>query len=123
MVTRKVFKDYKIYKHKMDKVTALKDLNPKEFIEEVKAGKVFIYPTDTLYGLGCDATNPDSVMRIREIKKRSTLPFSVIVPRPSHPKNPRTPQYRTCQSTIIAASSSELVNSTSGHIARIFPKS
>ena len=31
-------------------------------------GGVFLYPTDTVYGLGCDATNTASVGRIRKIK-------------------------------------------------------
>jgi len=46
-------------------------------VKQIKEGKVFIYPTDTVYGLGCDATNDESVRRIRDIKK-SEKPFSVI---------------------------------------------
>ena len=64
----------------MDKVLSLQDIKASELLREITAGKVFIYPTDTLYGLGCDATNPEAVMRIREIKQRATQPFSVIVP-------------------------------------------
>ena len=52
--------------------------------EEVKAkiadGIVFIHPTDTIYGLGCDATNADAVAKIRSLKKREDDPFSVIAP-------------------------------------------
>lgn len=47
---------------------------------DIKAGKVFIYPTDTIYGLGCDATNAEAVKRIREIKKREEKPFLIIAP-------------------------------------------
>ncbi len=54
---------------------------PENFITEIIAGKIFIYPTDTLYGLGCDATNETSVNRIKEIKSRDRdKPLSVIAP-------------------------------------------
>ncbi|MGL4412535.1 MAG: L-threonylcarbamoyladenylate synthase [Bacteroidales bacterium] len=38
--------------------------------EVMQAGGVILYPTDTIWGLGCDATNPEAVKRIYEIKKR-----------------------------------------------------
>ena len=50
------------------------------FISEMKKGRILIYPTDTIYGLGCDATNGDAVIKIREIKKRDGKPFSIIAP-------------------------------------------
>ncbi len=49
-------------------------------IEHMKYGAVFIYPTDTLYGLGCDARNNSLVQRIRRIKNSFKQPMSVIVP-------------------------------------------
>lgn len=38
--------------------------------EVLRAGGVILYPTDTIWGLGCDATNPAAVKRIYEIKQR-----------------------------------------------------
>ncbi|MCX6771386.1 MAG: L-threonylcarbamoyladenylate synthase [Candidatus Micrarchaeota archaeon] len=46
----------------------------------IKAGGIVAYPTDTLYGLGCDATNPSAVKRLRALKCRDPAkPFSIIV--------------------------------------------
>lgn len=36
----------------------------------MKKGGVILYPTDTVWGIGCDATNASAVARIYEIKKR-----------------------------------------------------
>jgi len=52
-----------------------------DFIEDIKHGAIFIYPTDTIYGLGCDATNIESVNLIKEIKyKDKDKPISIIAP-------------------------------------------
>jgi L-threonylcarbamoyladenylate synthase len=40
-------------------------------LRALQAGGVILYPTDTIWGLGCDATNISAVKRIFEIKKRS----------------------------------------------------
>lgn len=37
----------------------------------LEQGKVILYPTDTIWGLGCDATNEEAVDQIYRIKKRS----------------------------------------------------
>jgi L-threonylcarbamoyladenylate synthase len=43
----------------------------KEALEILKNGGVILYPTDTIWGLGCDATNEKAVERIYQIKQRS----------------------------------------------------
>jgi L-threonylcarbamoyladenylate synthase len=42
----------------------------KKAVEVLKAGGVILYPTDTIWGIGCDATNVEAVKRIYGIKKR-----------------------------------------------------
>jgi len=52
-----------------------------DFVEDINNGAVFIYPTDTIYGLGCDATNEGAVKKIKELKYRDAdKPMSVIAP-------------------------------------------
>ena len=67
------------------KVIKLKDLeNPeisKEVEEAIKKGDIIIHPTDTVYGIGCNVENEESVKKIYEAKKRDPKkPFSVFVP-------------------------------------------
>lgn len=57
-----------------------------EFGEEIKnalkvlrAGGVILYPTDTVWGLGCDATNAEAVRKIYEIKKRSDAKSMIVL--------------------------------------------
>ena len=54
--------------------------NKEEILTKIKGGNIFIYPTDTIYGIGCDARNFNAVKRIRELKNRDEKPFSVIAP-------------------------------------------
>ena len=42
-----------------------------EALKVLNRGGVILYPTDTVWGLGCDATNSEAVKRIFEIKRRS----------------------------------------------------
>ena len=46
------------------------ELDIKNAVEVLRKGGVILYPTDTIWGIGCDATNPDAVRRVYEIKKR-----------------------------------------------------
>lgn len=43
----------------------------KQAVEVMRKGGVILYPTDTVWGIGCDATNAEAVARVYEIKKRT----------------------------------------------------
>jgi len=40
-------------------------------LQVLKKGGTILYPTDTIWGIGCDATNPDAVSKVYTIKQRS----------------------------------------------------
>ena len=40
-------------------------------LKVLREGGVILYPTDTVWGIGCDATNAEAVARVYEIKKRA----------------------------------------------------
>ena len=42
----------------------------KNTVEVLKQGGIILYPTDTVWGIGCDATNVEAVAKIYKLKKR-----------------------------------------------------
>jgi len=48
-------------------------------LEVLRTGGVIIYPTDTIWGIGCDATNEESVRRIYQIKNREDSKSMIIL--------------------------------------------
>ena len=43
----------------------------KQCIEVMRKGGIILYPTDTIWGIGCDATNADAVKRVYDLKRRA----------------------------------------------------
>ena len=63
-------------------VTMIEEI--KKAIAVLRSGGVILYPTDTIWGLGCDATNPEAVQKVYEIKKRAeTKSMLVLVDSPA----------------------------------------
>ncbi len=46
------------------------DIDIRQAVEVLRRGGVVLYPTDTVWGIGCDATNDEAVRRIYSIKRR-----------------------------------------------------
>ena len=50
-----------------------------ETLDVLRKGGVILYPTDTVWGIGCDATNPEAVARIYSIKRRGDSKSMVLL--------------------------------------------
>ncbi|MDG2330570.1 MAG: L-threonylcarbamoyladenylate synthase [Flavobacteriales bacterium] len=50
-----------------------------EAIKVLRNGGVILYPTDTIWGLGCDATNEEAVLKLLKIKQRSDSKSLIIL--------------------------------------------
>lgn len=48
-------------------------------ITVLRGGKTLLYPTDTIWGIGCDATSEEAVAKVFEIKRRSEIKSLVIL--------------------------------------------
>ena len=48
-------------------------------VEFLKNGKTILYPTDTIWGIGCDATNSAAIKKVVDIKKRTDNKAFIIL--------------------------------------------
>lgn len=47
--------------------------------EVIKNGGIILYPTDTVWGIGCDATNPEAVAKIYKLKQRAETQSMIVL--------------------------------------------
>ncbi len=64
----------------MPEIINFSEINKRDVVKRIKQGELFIYPTDTIYGMGCNALKQGAVQLLKEIKNRDEKPFSVIAP-------------------------------------------
>lgn len=58
----------------------LYQINVRKAVSILKKGEILLYPTETVYGMGCDATSLQAIQKIFEIKKRDIgKPLPVLV--------------------------------------------
>ena len=49
-------------------------------VKVLQEGGLIVYPTDTVWGIGCDATNPEAVQKVYALKNReSSKPLICLV--------------------------------------------
>jgi L-threonylcarbamoyladenylate synthase len=48
-------------------------------LETLRQGGLILYPTDTIWGIGCDATNPEAVQKIFLLKQRSESKSMIVL--------------------------------------------
>jgi L-threonylcarbamoyladenylate synthase len=89
-------------------------------IEEVRKAGIIImnggcilYPTDTIWGIGCDATNPDAVQKVYQIKQRSDSKSMLVIMN----NISMLSDYLEC----IPESAEEIINSSVKPTTIIFP--
>lgn len=51
----------------------------KQTVDILRSGGIILYPTDTIWGIGCDATNPEAVSKIYELKQRKDSRSGMLV--------------------------------------------
>ena len=47
--------------------------------EIIQQGGIILYPTDTIWGIGCDATNPEAVAKIYKLKQRAENQSMIVL--------------------------------------------
>lgn len=47
--------------------------------EIIQSGGIILYPTDTVWGIGCDATNPEAVQKVYDLKKRMDSKSMIVL--------------------------------------------
>lgn len=85
----------------------------KKALNTLKSGGVILYPTDTVWGLGCDATNETAIERIYQIKQRRQSK-SMLVLLDSEDKLPKYVQHVPSQALT-------LINETERPLTIIYP--
>jgi len=53
------------------------DIEPS--LKTLESGGLILYPTDTIWGIGCDATNPDAVRKVYDLKQRADEKALIIL--------------------------------------------
>ena len=62
----------------MIKMFSATSKNIKNAVNQLKSGNIIVYPTDTLYGFGVDASNESAIINLNRLKERAQ-PLSILL--------------------------------------------
>lgn len=63
-----------------EKIRMVQEYDIKGALKVLQEGGVILYPTDTVWSIGCDATNPQAIEKVTAIKKKTTTKnFEILV--------------------------------------------
>jgi L-threonylcarbamoyladenylate synthase len=85
-------------------------------VQAIKSGKIIVYPTESVYGLGCDPFNESAVMQLLSLKRRSPRQGLIIIA--SHIR-----QVLPLIKPIEANDLARALKTWPGHNTWVFPKS
>jgi L-threonylcarbamoyladenylate synthase len=91
-------------------------LNPGEAAQSLRAGKVIAYPTEAVFGLGCDPLNEEAVNRILSLKHRSVTQGLILI-------GGSFEQFESWISDVSPEQRQMAQNTWPGPVTWLFPKS
>ena len=66
-------------KEQIQKIKVQQDADIAQCLKVLSAGGLILYPTDTVWGIGCDATNADAVKRVYQLKQRDDSKALIVL--------------------------------------------
>ncbi len=66
-------------KDQIQKTRALQEADISQCLKTLSAGGLILYPTDTVWGIGCDATNAEAVSRVYRLKQRDDSKALIVL--------------------------------------------
>jgi L-threonylcarbamoyladenylate synthase len=93
-------------------------------VDTIKSGGLILYPTDTIWGIGCNATNPEAIAAVFQLKKRSrdkplvilvnSIEMMKVYARRVHPRVETLLEFHDKPLTVIYPSSEGLPEALTG---------
>ncbi len=66
-------------KENIQQAKAQQEADIVQCLKVLSAGGLILYPTDTVWGIGCDATNPEAVSRVYQLKQRNDSKALIVL--------------------------------------------